>query len=438
MTQTPPDDTSGQPRSRREAREAERAGAAARATTEPATPSNEEHPFARLGETGGTGEAGGTGESPTLAWRQQQYPSRQKPPKRRRSLKGLWVTLIIVAILGGLGATAYSIFQPQIAKLVAAAEPNDYTGNGSSQVVVTIKSGDIGSDVATTLNKAGVTKTYEAFYKLLLSTKPSPVFQPGSYKLAKKMSAASALAALEDPKNKVQLTAAIPEGTAEKDVLSILAAATKLPLADLTAAARNVSAYGVPPEAKTLEGFLFPATYTFTPGVTASEVIKTLVDRSLQALDDAGVPAAARWKTVVLASIVQKEAGPEASDFGKIARVFLNRIAQGMPLQSDATVSYGAGSTGKVQTTPAQRADASNLYNTYAHTGLPVGPISNPGDVAIKAALSPTPGSWLYFVAVNLQTGKTVFSTTFADHEAAVQQLDDWCKASPENNALCQ
>lgn len=428
MTQIPPAGPSGaeppkpeqstskqpvskQPMSRREAREAERA---------------REH-----------GGVMPPATEPPPAWRQQQYPSREKP-KRRRNLKGLWVTLIVFAILGGLGGTAYTIFQPQVAKLITALEPNDYTGNGSGEVIVTIASGDIGANVAATLQKDGVTKTSEAFYKLLLNTSPAPVFQPGAYRLAKKMSAKAALAALEDPKNKVDLAAVIPEGTTEKNVLLILAKGTKLPLADLQTAAANVSAYGLPSEATTLEGFLFPATYAFTPGVTAATVIKTLVGRSLQALDEDGVPVADRWKTVVLASIVQSEAGPNPDDFGKIARVFQNRLDTGMPLQSDATVSYGAGSTGKVQTTPAQRADAANLYNTYAHTGLPVGPISNPGDVAIKAALNPTPGTWLYFVAINLKTGETVFSTTYAEHEAAVQQLDAWCAESTENNAYCQ
>ena len=79
-----------------------------------------------------------------------------------------------------------------------------------------------------------------------------------------------------------------------------------------------------------------------------------------------------------------------------------------------------------------------NPYNTYANPGLPIGPIGNPGDVAIDAALHPADGPWLFFVTVNLDTGETVFSTTVDEHEAAVAQLQDWCAASEENAAYCE
>ena len=109
--------------------------------------------------------------------------------------------------------------------------------------------------------------------------------------------------------------------------------------------------------------------------------------------------------------------------------MFLNRIAQGMPLQSDATVSYGAGGTTVVPTKAQYASD--NRYNTYKHTGLPVGPISNPGDVAIMAALHPAKGGWLFFVTVNLQTGETVFSNTLAEHDKAAAQFTRWLEAHP-------
>lgn len=367
-----------------------------------------------------------------LVWRQQGYISDEPPAtkKRKRSLKPLWVTLVILVVFVAAGGAVYTIFQPDVAKVIAAMQPDDYKGSGTGSVTVTIKEGDIGSNVATTLQERGVTKTFNAFYKLLLSTSPAPVFQPGEYRLAKEMSAKAALTALQDPKNKITESAVIPEGTAEAEVLPILAKATKLPLASLQAAAAQVSDYGVPSQAKTLEGFLFPATYQFTPGVTANQVIKTLVDRSFQSLDAAGVAPADRWNTVVLASIVQKEAGL-APDYPKVARVFLNRLAIGMDLQSDATVAYGTGNTSVVTTTDAERNDASDPYNTYQHAGLPVGPISNPGDLAINAVVHPADGSWLYFVTVNLKTGETVFSTTYAEHEAAVAQWQEWMRENP-------
>jgi UPF0755 protein len=100
-----------------------------------------------------------------------------------------------------------------------------------------------------------------------------------------------------------------------------------------------------------------------------------------------------------------------------------------MHLQSDATVSYGSGGT-TVTTTDAERADG-NLYNTYVHAGLPVGPIGAPGETAIDAALHPADGTWLYFCAINLKTGETVFSTTLAEHGRAVKKWQQWMRENP-------
>ena len=137
-----------------------------------------------------------------------------------------------------------------------------------------------------------------------------------------------------------------------------------------------------------------------------------------------------RLRVLTLAGLVQKEGN--GSDDAKVARVFLNRLAKKVPLQSDATVSYGAGGTTVV---PTDREYASkNGYNTYRRKGLPIGPISNPGDVAIKAALHPAAGKWRYFVTVNLATGQTVFSTTEAQHEKAAAQFRAWLAKHPSYN----
>ena len=444
-------DSDRPPLTRREAREREAREREARERgaqeENPESESDLEGSFwSALGDdrTAGDREAASSGglRSPergeTNAWSSLDYSTDARAPrprKRRRWLVVTIVAVVILGLLGGAGAYVWSAFQPEVRKLLALNEPNDYTGSGTSPVDITIHDGDSGSDIASTLAKDGVVKTSDAFYTLLLHTKPDPVFQPGVYKVKKQMSAKAALAALQDPKNKLQRTLTIVEGDTEASILPALAKTTGLPLADLQAAAKPAD-FGLPAQAPNLDGFLFPATYTFDPGVDAKTVIKTLVDRSFQALDADGVPADKRYNTVILASIVQKEAGSVA-DMGKVARVFQNRLDQGMDLQSDATVAYGAG-VKTVFTTDAQRADASNPYNTYVHQGLPVGPISNPGDDAIKAALNPTPGPWLYFVAVNLKTGETVFSETEQQHEQAVQQLQDWCNASPANDAYCK
>ena len=401
-----------QPASRRAAREAE-----AHAQTA----------GQRGGSRGGTprGRTGGSGRG-------------SQPLKKKRRLGWLWALLIVFVLIGGGGAAGWIMFEPQIRHVLGWEAPVDYTttGNGT-KVTVVIQSGDIGSDVAKTLEQAGVTKTFTAFYQLLLK-KPDVTFEPGSYSLQKQMSAASALAALQDPKNKIVHVAVIKEGVSAQSAYVQLAAATGLPVTDFEAAAKDYVALGVPSGAPSIEGFLFPATYTFDPGVTAPQVLKQLVTTMIQHLDKAGVPPADRLKVVTLASIVQRESGPSVADMHKIARVFQNRLDQGMRLQSDATVAYGTGHTDRVTTTDAERADAKNPYNTYARDGLPVGPIGLPGDAAIDSALHPTAGPWLYFVAVNLKTGETVFSTTIAEHSAAVKQWQAWCHASAENAAYCK
>ena len=362
-----------------------------------------------------------------------------EPPREKRSYKGAWGCLIVFAVLAALVAGAYFFLQGPISQIIAATQgPADFTAEEAAtgeDVVVMIHDGDGGSDIARTLVDEGVVKSFDAFYSILLETTPEPVFQPGAYQLKTSMVASAALAALLDDGTRLSQTVVVPEGTATVDVLQSISEGTDIPLADLQAAAANVADFGLPAEATTLEGFLFPATYTFAPGDTAQIVLQKMVNRQYKALDSAGVAVADRWKTIVFASLIQREAGLR-DDYYKVARVFLNRLdpaqwESGL-LQSDATVAYGTGNTHLVTTTDAERADAGNRYNTYAHPGMVVGPISNPGDLAIDAALHPADGPWLFFVTVNLDTGETVFSTTVAEHDAAVIVWPDWMREHPE------
>jgi UPF0755 protein len=270
------------------------------------------------------------------------------------------------------------------------------------------------------LQEAGVVKDSDTFYSLLLKEDPQPVFQTGTFKLASKMSSKSALAALLDPANKVDFTVTVPEGTTASGIYESLAEVTGRPFDEFKAAGADFASLGVPADAPSIEGFLFPATYEFQPNQTAAEMLKTMVDRTYEALDAAGVAVDQRTYVLTLAGLIQSESG-STEDMYKVSRVFQNRIADGMNLQSDATVRYGAGG-GEVDTTAAERENAANPYNTYANPGLPVGPISNPGDDAIDAALHPAEGEWRYFVTVNLDTGETVFSVTADEHAAAVEQ----------------
>jgi len=346
--------------------------------------------------------------------------------KRRRWPWVLAVVLLLVALVGGGGAAAYSTYPEQVKALFGWK--NDYTGSGTAPIDVVVAQGDSGSDIAAVLERSGVTKTEAAFYDLLLKTKPEPSLEPGTYRLRKHMSAAAALKALEDPAARVVSSVAIPEGSTAAQILKITAKSTGVSLADLQAVAKDPGALGVPSSAPSIEGYLFPATYTFEPKTSPTKMLQTMVDRMFKALDEAGVPKADRERVLTLAGLVQKEGN--GGDDAKVARVFLNRIANGMPLQSDATVSYGAGGTTVVPTKRQYKDD--NRYNTYLHKGLPAGPISNPGDKAIAAALHPAKGSWLFFVTVDLSTGETVFSTTDAQHEKAADRFRAWLAKHPD------
>jgi UPF0755 protein len=351
-------------------------------------------------------------------------------PKRRRRLGWLWALLSVLVVGAVTAGLVWTNYEPQVRKVMGWELPTDYTGTGNGQkVAITILSGQIGSDVATTLQKQGVTMTFTAFYKLLLAQSPAPTFEPGTYTLQKHMSAKSALAQLTDPKNRVVSKVVIPEGTTLPKTLSRLAAGTGVPLAEFTKASKNFVALGVPSNAPSIEGYLFPATYDFDPGLSAKAILQRMVDRTYVSLKKAGVTKAQSLKVLTLASIIQKEGG-SVKDFYKVSRVFHNRLDANMLLQSDATVSYGSGGT-TISTTDAERADASNKYNTYVHLGLPIGPIAAAGDAAIDAAQHPVAGPWFYFVLVNGSTGETKFSTTLAQHNAAVLQWQAWLRAHP-------
>lgn len=361
------------------------------------------------------------------------------PDKRKRRIGGwiaLGVVLLIVAGLAGGSWYVWTTYEDKIREFMGWEEPKDFeAGMANGETFVTVASGDTGSPISQSLYDAGVTKTPEAFYDYLIETGQNPPFVPGVFRMQKQMTSEAALEALLDPANKMENTAQLREGLTVEQSLPLLAEGTGIPLEDFQAAAADPSAYGV--EAETLEGWLFPATYTFDPGVTAEGVIQTLVDRTVQSLDSAGVPADDRQRILTIASIIQREARFEA-DMQKVSTVIQNRLNPenqetfGL-LQMDSTAQYGYGEMHDGTVSSSEEAlNDPNPWNTYVNPGLPVGPISNPGDVAIDAAMHPADGPWLYFVTVNLNTGETVFTTNLADHNRAVAQWQDWCSENPD------
>lgn len=359
-------------------------------------------------------------------------------PKKRRA--GCIVALIVmVLMLGGLtagGFWVWNTYGEKIQEFFGAGEPADYEpGLAEGEVMFTIHPGDGGLQISYALHEAGVTKTDEIFYDWLRENPPTPTFYPGTYKLQEKMTAAAAVAVLGDVNNKVSNAVLLREGETLETILPLIAESLQIPIEDLQAAAADPAAYGVP--AATLEGWLFPATYDFNEGVSATEVITTMVNRTIESLDSAGVPVDDRQRILTVAAIIQREAG--AGDMGKVAQVIYNRLGPDNTetyglLQMDSTVAYGVGKLhgGVVATTDADRAN-DNPYNTYLHPGLPAGPISNAGDEAIQAAIRPEPGPWFYFVTVNLDTGETIFSETYAQQLEAEKVWHDWCEDNPDS-----
>lgn len=359
-------------------------------------------------------------------------PSRHDRDRRKSRIAKWTVLIVILAIIGGIGAGAawvWNTYETQIRSVMGWEEPKDFeAGEATGEALITVVSGDTGSTISQTLYDQGVTKTPTAFYDHLIATAQDPPFQPGVYALQQRMTSEAALARILDPESKRENAAQVREGLTVEQTVQILAEGTSLPVEEFQAAVADPSAYGV--AADSLEGWLFPATYQFDPGTPATDIVRAMVDRTIESLDSAGVPQDRREEILTTASIIQREARlPD--DFSKVSRVIANRLADDMPLQMDSTAQYGYDEMhdGTVSSS-AEALEDDNPWNTYVRAGLPVGPIANPGDVAIDAAMNPADGPWLYFVTWNMDTGETIFSATYEEHQAGIEQWNAWCDAN--------
>lgn len=169
-----------------------------------------------------------------------------------------------------------------------------------------------------------------------------------------------------------------------------------------------------------LEGYLFPATYTLTPGGKIEGLIDQMLKKSNEVLSPYYEEIKAKNMTVqevlTLASLVEKE-GVNEEDRRNIAQVFYNRLKAGMPLQSDISVLYALNEHKEKLSIEDTKVDSP--YNLYQHKGYGPGPFDNPSEAAIKAVLYPQSNDYYYFVA-DIATGKVYFAKTFAEHEALV------------------
>jgi UPF0755 protein len=215
----------------------------------------------------------------------------------------------------------------------------------------------------------------------------------------------------------------VPEGSNMFDIASLLDQLDMVKgSAFLEAAAKPDLIQDLDPRAPDLEGYLFPSTYRMTRQTTAEQLCRAMTLEFRKRWESLGRPArgADVHQVVTLASLIEKETAiPEERPI--IASVFLNRIRMNMPLQCDPSTVYAALLQNKYRGV-IHRSDlaSTNPYNTYAHTGLPPGPISNPGIQSLNAALLPAATNYLYFVAKPNGSGSHHFSATLAEHEKAV------------------
>ena len=345
-------------------------------------------------------------------------------PRTRQSRKKRILIVTAVSILIAVAMTF--TFRAQLRDIADQLSGAEYSGSGKTKIAFVIEPGQDGEDIAKNLVELGITKTLSVTLRKIYAA--NIVFYPGTYLVPKEINTGRALEILANPENIQVERVTIPEGLRLKGVFKILANKTGLQVTEFEEAAKDLELFEIPSAAPSLEGYLYPATYEFAPDLSADEIMTIMVDRTKDQLISDSVPKNKWHKTLTLASVIQSEARA-TEDFYKVARVFTNRLAIGMPLQSDATVNYGVGSE-DIYTSDAERADP-NKYNTYLYAGLPIGPIAGSGALAIDAALNPAEGDWIYFCTVNLKTGETVFSNTYSEHLKAVAQWLKWMKENP-------
>lgn len=350
------------------------------------------------------------------------FQEEEVPRKSKRSFAAGFIAILLIfgLVAGGLFAAGSTIQE-----FLSRFQVEDYSGEPGPPTQLIILPGQSGEDVARSMVEADIIQSFDAIYRDMLNV--NLVFFPGTYQFPTKLSGSAALALLMSGENRVTVSTTIPEGFTVAEVLERVQADLSISSEDMESAF-DAQMERLPQGIPTIEGFLFPATYTFDPNPTAADVVSTMVDRLEGELAKYEISLLDSFEVLTLASIVQAE-GMLQEDFYKISRVFANRLDKGIALQSDPTVKYRY--EGNLESFQEGLKDTDSLFNTYAHPGLPIGPISNPGSLAIEATLRPATGNWLYFVSINLNTGETVFSETLAEHEKAAELYRQWLRDNP-------
>lgn len=370
--------------------------------------------------------------------------------RRRRIAGGLSLAALVVIVIGAvfLGSKLWhNVFGNETS--------SDYAGGGVSDVVIQVRDGDSTTAIGQTLLDNKVVATVKAFVDAAEGNSAISAIQPGFYKVRTEIPAATAVARLVDPQNRVGRLV-IPEGRQLDDVsdvktnavtegiLSLISRATCVDLdgnqrcvpvdelkqvaSSATPAELGVPEWAVQPvtamgdDHRRLEGLIAPGTWNIDPSASPQEILATLIRASGNQYAQAGIldTAAAMnispYEVLTVASLVQRESKPE--DFAKVARVIYNRLAENRTLEFDSTVNYPLDRI-EVATTDGDRGQLTP-WNTYVRPGLPATPICSPSQPALVAAEQPEPGDWLYFVTIDLQ-GTTLFTRDYNQHLANIE-----------------
>jgi UPF0755 protein len=264
------------------------------------------------------------------------------------------------------------------------------------EVLVHINSGDSGSKIAQTLYANGVVKSAEAYFRAAVGDVRSHRVAPGDHRLTKANCAKGVLNELLDSK-RISGLITVQEGMWVAEVIPQMYSAGFARKEVKQALAKVMLPNGF----TATEGLLFPAQYSFDKNISAEVALNSMINRAEREMKLAGFyDGKSKFKAqqlLTIASLIQAEGSEK--DFRKISQVIYNRLAKGMPLQFDTTIHYIKKVRGAIFLS-TQSTFIRSPYNTYQRYGLPPGPINNPGAKAMRAALNPEEGSWLYFITI--------------------------------------
>ena len=339
-------------------------------------------------------------------------------------MKKLVVLLLLVAGCGYAGSRGYDWYSYQV---------NAPMSSTSQKVPFHIDQGEGTDQIANDLAAKGLIRTPEVFvFYLRYGPMKGARLEAGDFQLDRHMSMTQVIEALGQSRVQ-QVSVTLAEGSTMKTMAQRAAQAGLGTAEDYLAAARDPGwqydfLQGRPAGSPAnLEGFLFPDTYQLDKGATAHDLVKRQLDRFAEqvtpalraqaAQATAARPAVSPYDLVRLASIVEREVTKDP-DRAIVCGIFYNRLANRMALQDDVTVLYGLDKLQGPLTDQDKQKDTP--YNTYLHTGLPAGPISNPGLASISACVSPQKTDYMYFFADAQKV--TRYARTYAEHLRQQQQ----------------